>query len=113
MKAWPCFGRQSREWNWRPPSTIAARSHRHDSLPCRLVIASISRISGAAAPVTVAIYFMHYNFVRIHTTLRFTPAMAARVTTKLWELADMVKVLEDWETTLVNPVLRLLRTDQA
>jgi len=46
----------------------------------------------------VAIYFMRYNFVRIHQTLRCTPAMAAGVTTKLWELADMVKVLEDWET---------------
>jgi hypothetical protein len=26
-----------------------------------------------------------------------TPAMAARVTPKLWEMSDMVKVLEDWE----------------
>ncbi len=41
--------------------------------------------------------FLHYNFVRIHQTLRCTPAMAAGVTSKLWELADMVKVLEDWE----------------
>jgi hypothetical protein len=45
----------------------------------------------------VAIYFMHYNFVRIHQTLRCTPAMAAGVTTKLWELVDMVAVLEEWE----------------
>lgn len=45
----------------------------------------------------MAIYFMHYNFVRIHKTLRMTPAMAAGVTPKLWEMADMVKVLEDWE----------------
>src|ERR1035437_1342883 len=45
----------------------------------------------------MAIYFMHYNFVRIHQTLRITPAMAAVVTTKLWEIADMVKVLEQWE----------------
>jgi hypothetical protein len=37
------------------------------------------------------------NFVRIHQALRGTPAMAAGVTTKLWELADMVKVLEEWE----------------
>ena len=42
---------------------------------------------------------MHYNFVRIHQTLRCTPAMAAGVTTSLWELADMVKVLEDWEAS--------------
>ena len=45
----------------------------------------------------MAIYFMHYNFVRIHQTLRVTPAMAAKVTSKLWEMSDMVKVLEDWE----------------
>ena len=45
----------------------------------------------------MAIYFMHYNFVRIHQTLRVTPAMAAGVTPKLWEMSDLVKVLEDWE----------------
>ena len=45
----------------------------------------------------MSIYFMHYNFVRIHQTLRITPAMAAGVTSKLWEMSDMVKVLEDWE----------------
>ena len=40
---------------------------------------------------------MHYNFVRIHQSLRVTPAMAAGVTTKLWSLIDMVRVIEDWE----------------
>ncbi len=38
----------------------------------------------------VAIFFMHYNFVKIHGSLRCTPAMAAGVTTKLWEMSDMV-----------------------
>jgi hypothetical protein len=47
----------------------------------------------------MAIYFMPYNFVRIHQTLKVTPAMAAGITSKLWEMADMVKVLEDWETS--------------
>jgi hypothetical protein len=47
----------------------------------------------------MAIYFMHYNFVRIHQTLKITPAMAAGVTPKLWEMSDMVKVLEDWEAS--------------
>jgi len=46
---------------------------------------------------SVAIHTMHYNFVRIHQTLRCTPAMAAGVSKTLWEIADMVKVLEDWE----------------
>ena len=42
----------------------------------------------------LAIYFMHYNFVRIHQTLRCTPAMAAGVTNTLWSLEDMAKMLE-------------------
>ncbi len=46
----------------------------------------------------MAIYFMHYNFVRIHQTLKVTPAMAVGVTKRLWEMSDMVAVLEAWET---------------
>jgi IS1 family transposase len=49
----------------------------------------------------MAIYFMHYNFVRIHQTLKITPAMAAGVTSKLWEMSDLVKVVEDWEASKV------------
>ncbi|MGH6946836.1 MAG: hypothetical protein ACREDZ_05870, partial [Kiloniellales bacterium] len=45
----------------------------------------------------MAIYFMHYNFVRIHQTLKITPAMAAGITPTLWEMSDMVAVLEAWE----------------
>jgi hypothetical protein len=43
------------------------------------------------------IYFMHYNCVRIHQTLKITPAMAAGVTDKLWEMSEMVRILEEWE----------------
>jgi hypothetical protein len=39
---------------------------------------------------SVALNFMYYNFVRIHQALRVTPAMAAGVTDKLWELSDLV-----------------------
>jgi hypothetical protein len=45
----------------------------------------------------VALHFMYYNFVRIHQSLKVSPAMAAGVTDKLWEIGDIVKVLEDWE----------------
>jgi hypothetical protein len=41
--------------------------------------------------------FHHYNFVRSHQGLRMTPAMAAGVTSQLWSLTDMVRVIEDWE----------------
>ncbi len=47
----------------------------------------------------MAIYFMHYNFVRIHQTLRTTPATAAKVTERLWEISDIVNVFEAWEAT--------------
>ncbi len=47
----------------------------------------------------MAIYFMRYSFVRTHQTLKITPVMAAGVTNKLWEMSDMVKVLEDWENS--------------
>ena len=43
---------------------------------------------------SVAIHFMHYNFVRIHGSLRLTPAMAAGVTDKLWSIEDMVGLLD-------------------
>ena len=46
----------------------------------------------------VALHFMHYNFCRIHKSLRVTPAMAASVTNQLWEIADIVWIVEGWET---------------
>jgi IS1 family transposase len=50
----------------------------------------------------MALHFLHYNFVRIHRTLRTTPAMAAGVTKRRWEVDDMVGVLEAWETSVSN-----------
>src|SRR4030088_1767007 len=47
----------------------------------------------------VALHMMYYNFVRIHKTLRTTPAMAAKMTKRLWEIGDIVDVLEAWENT--------------
>ena len=40
---------------------------------------------------------MYYNFVRIHQTLRLTPAMAAGVTDKLWDMSDVVALLDERE----------------
>ncbi len=48
---------------------------------------------------SVALFAMYYNFVRIHKTLRTTPAMAAKVTDRLWEIGDVVDVLEAWEAS--------------
>ena len=43
----------------------------------------------------VALHMMYYNFVRIHKTLRVTPAMQAGVTDRLWEIADIAKLVEN------------------
>ena len=45
----------------------------------------------------VALHMMYYNFVRIHSTLRMTPAMAAGASDRLWEIGDIVKLVEDAE----------------
>ena len=45
----------------------------------------------------VALNYFVYNFIRIHRTLRTSPAMAAGVTSKLWEVSDLVALLVDAE----------------
>lgn len=45
----------------------------------------------------VALHFMHYNFIRIHKTLKVTPAMEAGVTDKLWSMIDVVGLIDDKE----------------
>jgi hypothetical protein len=45
----------------------------------------------------VALHTMFYNFVRVHQTLNASPAMAAGVTNRLWEMKDIVAMLEAWE----------------
>jgi hypothetical protein len=39
------------------------------------------------------IFFTYYNWCRIHQTLRITPAMAAGLTTELWEVEDLIDLL--------------------
>jgi hypothetical protein len=41
----------------------------------------------------VALYYFAYNFIKIHGTRRRTPAMAAGVTDRLWEVSDLVACL--------------------
>jgi hypothetical protein len=45
----------------------------------------------------VALTYFDYNFIKIHRTLRMTPAMAAGVTDRLWDVADLVALWEQYE----------------
>jgi IS1 family transposase len=42
----------------------------------------------------LALYFVFYNFVRIHKTLRMTPAMAAGISDRLWSMEDVVALID-------------------
>lgn len=43
----------------------------------------------------LALYFVFYNFTRIHKTLRMSPAMAAGVTDRLWSLDDVIAKIDE------------------
>jgi len=45
----------------------------------------------------VALYTTWYNFARINSAVRMSPAMAARLETRLWDIGDIVKLVEEWE----------------
>ena len=62
--------------------------HRCRQQACRIVA------SRPAKQASVALNYFAYNFVRIHRTLRMSPAMAAGVTTRLWDVSDIIAILE-------------------
>ena len=41
----------------------------------------------------IALHFMHYNFCRVHQTLRVTPAMEAGIADHVWTIAEIVALL--------------------
>jgi len=45
----------------------------------------------------VSLYTVWYNFVRINSAVRMTPAMAAGLAPTLWEMDDLVRMLDDYE----------------
>ena len=85
------------------PAHVSTSYVERQNLTMRMQMRRFTRLTNAFTKKAenhahaVALHFMIYNFVRIHQTLRCSPAMAAGVTGKLWELADVVRVLEDWE----------------
>jgi hypothetical protein len=48
----------------------------------------------------VALHFLHYNYCRIHQSLRVTPAMEAGLSDRVWELTDVIGLTEAKKFTL-------------
>lgn len=67
----------------------------------RLTNAFSKKVENHAA--AIALHTMYYNFVRIHQTLKVTPAMAAGVVEKLWEVEDIVVLIEEFERAGYEP----------
>jgi len=51
----------------------------------------------------VALHVMFYNFVRIHSTLRTSPAMAAGITDRLWDMTDIIAIMDTREAPPNRP----------
>jgi hypothetical protein len=69
------------------------------SLTMRMSMRRFTRLTNAFSKKVenhthaIALHFMHYNFARVHQTLRVTPAMAAGVTDHVWEIEEIVALL--------------------
>ncbi len=104
-----CIGARKTRVEGDPDSRHVSTSYveRHN-LTMRMHIRRFTRLTNAFSKkvenhaYAVALHMMYYNFVRIHSKLRMTPAMAAGVSDRLWEIGDIVKLVEDAEAKPVK-----------
>jgi len=99
-----CLGAQKSEIRGTPdPEHISTSYVERQNLSMRMGMRRFTRLTNAFSKKlenhmhALSIYFMHYNFVRIHQTLRVTPAMETGVTDRLWSLEDIVGIVDEWE----------------
>ena len=100
-----CIGTRTEIVMGRPePEHISTSYAERQNLTMRMCMRRFTRLTNAFSrkienhAAAVALYFMYYNFVRIHKTLRTAPAMAAGVTDRLWDVADIVALLDEKES---------------
>jgi IS1 family transposase len=99
-----CIGTRKEAIEGNPdPAHISTSYAERQNLNVRMHTRRFTRLTNAFSKKvenhahSVALFAMYYNFVRVHKTLRMTPAMAAGVTKQLWEMSDIVDTLEAWE----------------
>jgi hypothetical protein len=92
--------------------TSTSYAERHN-LAMRMQMRRFTRVTNAFSKKTdnhchaLALYFVFYNFVRTHKAHRLSPAMAAGVTDRLWEMADIVRLTNEYEASRKRPQTRL------
>jgi IS1 family transposase len=85
------------------PRHISTSFVERQNLTMRMQMRRFTRLTNAFSKKlenhehAIALHFMHYNFCRIHQTLRVTPAMAAGVSDHVWEIVDIVVLLAQAE----------------
>ena len=91
-----CTGTVKKPISGNPnPKAISTSYVERQNLNMRMGMRRFTRLTNAFSKklenhfYAIALYFMFYNFVRIHKTLRVTPAMAAGLTNQLWEMKDI------------------------
>jgi IS1 family transposase len=78
-------------------SKISTSYVERQNLTMRMQMRRFTRLTNAFSKklenlkAAVALHFAHYNFVRVHKTLRVTPAMEAGVTNRLWTISDLLE----------------------
>lgn len=104
-----CIGAQKRKITGEPDAKHVSTSYaERQNLTMRMHMRRFTRLTNAFSKkienhtAAVALHTMFYNFVRVHQTLKVSPAMAAGITDRLWEVSDIVRVLEAWEAQRVT-----------
>lgn len=99
-----CTGIRKRAVEGRPDENLVSTSYvERNNLTMRMHMRRFTRLTNAFSKKVenhahaVALHMMYYNFVRIHKTLKTSPAMAAGVTDRLWDIADIVMLIEKAE----------------
>ncbi len=96
-----CIGAEKIPINGQPDMKQVSTSYvERQNLTMRMSMRRFTRLTNGFSKKVgnhvhaLSLYFMAYNFVRIHKTLRTTPAMAAGVTDRLWSMEDVVNLID-------------------
>lgn len=96
-----CCGTKTETITGRPdPDHISTSYVERANLTMRMCMRRFTRLTNGFSKKmenhghAIALYFMFYNFVRIHKTLRVTPAMRAKVTDHLWSIEEVISLIK-------------------